>query len=254
MLHAILTVGSMAIRSGWKVLKKVSTTMQERERSLYMVQIMLPSLPSAHWGILEEARVVLPYRKNFIVPPFSVMKSTSVPGADAPKRSMATWACAYFDHPSETPASTDSTVSTMLNARLCRGCRTALSVRVFNSLKRTGITTIGDVLEMLDRGPDAMLAIRNFGEKSLDELRQKMDQAQKAPEMAESRQQLEQARSLDPKAKDLVFNLGIVHDALDRRDPDVANQKPIIHLLGGVGLRIAFYEERFFGIPSDQHP
>ena len=49
-----------------------------------------------------------------------------------------------------------------------------LSVRVFNSLKRTGITTIGDVLEMLDRGPDAMLAIRNFGEKSLDELVDKL--------------------------------------------------------------------------------
>jgi DNA-directed RNA polymerase subunit alpha len=49
-----------------------------------------------------------------------------------------------------------------------------LSVRVFNSLKRTGITTIGDVLDMLDRGPDAMLAIRNFGEKSLDELVDKL--------------------------------------------------------------------------------
>ena len=49
-----------------------------------------------------------------------------------------------------------------------------LSVRVFNSLKRTGITTIGDVLDMLDRGPDAMLAIRNFGEKSLDELAVKL--------------------------------------------------------------------------------
>ncbi len=45
-----------------------------------------------------------------------------------------------------------------------------LSVRVFNSLKRTGITSIGDVIDMLQRGPDAMLAIRNFGEKSLDEL------------------------------------------------------------------------------------
>ena len=43
-------------------------------------------------------------------------------------------------------------------------------MRVFNSLKRTGITTIGEVLEMLDRGPDAMLAIRNFGEKSLNKL------------------------------------------------------------------------------------
>ena len=49
-----------------------------------------------------------------------------------------------------------------------------LSVRVFNSLKRTGITSIGDVLDMLDRGPDAMLAIRNFGEKSLDELQEKL--------------------------------------------------------------------------------
>lgn len=49
-----------------------------------------------------------------------------------------------------------------------------LSVRVFNSLKRTGITTIGDVLDMLDRGSDAMLAIRNFGEKSLDELVDKL--------------------------------------------------------------------------------
>ncbi|MBI5928464.1 MAG: DNA-directed RNA polymerase subunit alpha [Chloroflexi bacterium] len=45
-----------------------------------------------------------------------------------------------------------------------------LSVRVFNSLKRTGITTVGEVLEMLERGTDAMLAIRNFGEKSLEEL------------------------------------------------------------------------------------
>lgn len=49
-----------------------------------------------------------------------------------------------------------------------------LSVRVFNSLKRTGITTIGDVLDMLERGQDAMLAIRNFGEKSLDELHDKL--------------------------------------------------------------------------------
>lgn len=49
-----------------------------------------------------------------------------------------------------------------------------LSVRVFNSLKRTGITSVGDVLDMLNRGQDAMLAIRNFGEKSLDELEQKL--------------------------------------------------------------------------------
>lgn len=49
-----------------------------------------------------------------------------------------------------------------------------LSVRVFNSLKRTGITTVGEVLELLEKGEEAMMSIRNFGEKSLEELRQKM--------------------------------------------------------------------------------
>jgi len=49
-----------------------------------------------------------------------------------------------------------------------------LSVRVFNSLKRTGITNVGDVLDLLEKGNEAIMSIRNFGEKSLDELRQKM--------------------------------------------------------------------------------
>ncbi|MGB1250849.1 MAG: DNA-directed RNA polymerase subunit alpha [Candidatus Promineifilaceae bacterium] len=51
-----------------------------------------------------------------------------------------------------------------------------LSVRVFNSLKRTGITKVGEMLEMLDRGEETMLAIRNFGEKSLDELKDQLQQ------------------------------------------------------------------------------
>jgi DNA-directed RNA polymerase subunit alpha len=51
-----------------------------------------------------------------------------------------------------------------------------LSVRVFNSLKRTGITTVGDVLDLLEKGDEAVMSIRNFGEKSLDELRQKMSE------------------------------------------------------------------------------
>lgn len=46
-----------------------------------------------------------------------------------------------------------------------------LSVRVFNSLKRTGITRVGEMLDMLERGEETMLAIRNFGEKSLEELK-----------------------------------------------------------------------------------
>lgn len=51
-----------------------------------------------------------------------------------------------------------------------------LSVRVFNSLKRTGITNVGEILDMLERGSDAMLSIRNFGEKSLDELRERLQE------------------------------------------------------------------------------
>lgn len=51
-----------------------------------------------------------------------------------------------------------------------------LSVRVFNSLKRTGITNVGEIVDMLDRGADAMLSIRNFGEKSLQELRERLQE------------------------------------------------------------------------------
>lgn len=51
-----------------------------------------------------------------------------------------------------------------------------LSVRVFNSLKRTGVGTVGDVLDLLDKGDDAVKSIRNFGEKSLDELRDKLQE------------------------------------------------------------------------------
>jgi DNA-directed RNA polymerase subunit alpha len=51
-----------------------------------------------------------------------------------------------------------------------------LSVRIFNSLKRTGITSVGEVVEMMEQGDDAMLAIRNFGDKSLTELRGRLQE------------------------------------------------------------------------------
>lgn len=46
-----------------------------------------------------------------------------------------------------------------------------LSVRAYNCLKRAGITKIGQVLEMTE---DELLAVRNFGQKSLDELHEKL--------------------------------------------------------------------------------
>jgi len=51
-----------------------------------------------------------------------------------------------------------------------------LSVRVFNSLKRTGVISVGEVLELLERGDDTLMTIRNFGEKSLIELREKLQE------------------------------------------------------------------------------
>ncbi len=60
-----------------------------------------------------------------------------------------------------------------------------LSVRVFNSLKRAGVTTVGEVLDLLGKGEEAMLSIRNFGEKSLDELLTKMREKGFLPEEEE---------------------------------------------------------------------
>ncbi|GAB4567217.1 MAG: DNA-directed RNA polymerase subunit alpha [Anaerolineae bacterium] len=51
-----------------------------------------------------------------------------------------------------------------------------LSVRAYNCLKRAGITRVGEILEKLEQGEDEVLAIRNFGRKSLDELVEKLDQ------------------------------------------------------------------------------
>jgi DNA-directed RNA polymerase subunit alpha len=49
-----------------------------------------------------------------------------------------------------------------------------LSVRAYNCLKRAGITKVGEVLERVKKGPNELLAIRNFGQKSLDELMEKL--------------------------------------------------------------------------------
>ena len=49
-----------------------------------------------------------------------------------------------------------------------------LSVRAYNCLKRASITKVGEVLERLQKGKDEILAIRNFGQKSLDELMERL--------------------------------------------------------------------------------
>jgi DNA-directed RNA polymerase subunit alpha len=41
-------------------------------------------------------------------------------------------------------------------------------------LKRAGITKVGEILKRMEKGEEEMLAIRNFGKKSLDELVDKL--------------------------------------------------------------------------------
>lgn len=60
-----------------------------------------------------------------------------------------------------------------------------LSVRAFNCLKRAGITKVGAVLEKLEKGDDEILAIRNFGRKSLDELKEALKEKDLLPEVEE---------------------------------------------------------------------
>ena len=106
-------------------------------------------------------------------------------GTVAPETSLSTSAKLLIDHLRHLAGISEETLATMEEA-MEEGSRLTsemietpienldLSVRVFNSLKRTGITTVGEVLELLEKGDEAVMSIRNFGEKSLDELRQKM--------------------------------------------------------------------------------
>lgn len=70
-----------------------------------------------------------------------------------------------------------------------------LSVRVFNALKRTGITSVGEVLDTMEKGFDAMLSIRNFGEKSLDELKDRLQEKGYIEDGADGEPELVEAES-----------------------------------------------------------
>jgi DNA-directed RNA polymerase subunit alpha len=48
-----------------------------------------------------------------------------------------------------------------------------LSMRAYNCLRRSGLMTVGQVLE---KSEEELLALRNFGRKSYDELREKLDE------------------------------------------------------------------------------
>jgi DNA-directed RNA polymerase subunit alpha len=106
-------------------------------------------------------------------------------GTIPPERALSTAARALIDHLRFIAGISEETLTVAIEKEVSGSHLTSevaetpvealdLSVRVFNSLKRTGITNVGDVLDLLEKGEQAVMSIRNFGEKSLDELRQKM--------------------------------------------------------------------------------
>jgi DNA-directed RNA polymerase subunit alpha len=126
-------------------------------------------------------------------------------GTVAPEDSMSTAAGILIEHLRHIAGVTEISLAPVEEEELVDGRLTSeiyetpienldLSVRVFNSLKRAGIITVGEVLELLEKGEDAIMSIRNFGEKSMDELVLKMsekgyldsDQAVEAEEAADS--------------------------------------------------------------------
>jgi len=107
-------------------------------------------------------------------------------GTYAPERALSAAAKILIDHLRYVAGISEETLTVTIEREMPSGARLTsevaetpvealdLSVRVFNSLKRTGITTVGDVLDLLEKGDTAVMSIRNFGEKSLDELRIRM--------------------------------------------------------------------------------
>ncbi len=106
-------------------------------------------------------------------------------GAIAPETALSTSAKIMIEHLRYVAGISEETLSITMEKEVSGSRLTSevaetpvesldLSVRVFNSLKRTGIITVGDVLELLEKGDQAVMSIRNFGEKSLEELRIKM--------------------------------------------------------------------------------
>jgi DNA-directed RNA polymerase subunit alpha len=106
-------------------------------------------------------------------------------GAIAPESALSTSAKILIEHLRYVAGISEETLSIAMEKEVSGSRLTSevaetpvesldLSVRVFNSLKRTGIITVGDVLELLEKGDQAVMSIRNFGEKSLEELRLKM--------------------------------------------------------------------------------
>jgi len=77
-----------------------------------------------------------------------------------------------------------------------------LSMRAYNCLRRSGLITIGQVLE---KSEEELLALRNFGRKSYDELREKLDELDLLPaDRGEAEDELFEAPPLDEEETPII--------------------------------------------------
>ena len=102
-----------------------------------------------------------------------------------------------------------------------------LSPRTLNCLKRAHITKVGEVLEMAD---DELLKIRNFGEKSLVELRDKLVERGITPQRSGSGE--DSANEDDPQQLDPLASLSVgdIGDLIGEIETPVAETSDEISL------------------------
>lgn len=85
-----------------------------------------------------------------------------------------------------------------------------LSVRAYNCLKRVGITKVGQVLEMSE---EDLLGVRNFGRKSLDELREKLAARGFLPGSRLAASTLEAEAAPEPERPELAQPVAVPEEA-----------------------------------------
>jgi DNA-directed RNA polymerase subunit alpha len=93
-----------------------------------------------------------------------------------------------------------------------------LSMRAYNCLRRSGLMTVGQVLE---KSEEELLALRNFGRKSYDELRERLDEMNLLP--------MDAGRSAEDEGADLSPALPLEDDErpIGRRSAAVAENEGV---------------------------
>jgi DNA-directed RNA polymerase subunit alpha len=93
-----------------------------------------------------------------------------------------------------------------------------LSMRAYNCLRRSGLMTVGQVLE---KSEEELLALRNFGRKSYDELRERLDEMSLLP--------MDAGRTSEDEGADLSPALPLEDDErpIGRRSAAVADDEEV---------------------------